>query len=78
MSLNAELDQITARIMGTDRRAQKKLRLFVGIAAIVLANQGLGPVIGYGIASILGVGIFLVLLDTREDSQEDSHGEAGK
>lgn len=72
MSLNHDIDQITARIVGHDRRAQKKLRLFVGIAAIVFANQVLGPVIGYGIASILGVGVFLVLLDTRECSKEEA------
>ncbi|MGH1369420.1 MAG: hypothetical protein ACRBCL_12475 [Maritimibacter sp.] len=57
---------LATRIAGPNRQAQKKLRLFAGIIAIVGANQLLGPVIGYGIASILGVGVFLVLLDTNE------------
>lgn len=72
MSLNHDIDHFAARLVGDDRRAQKKLRLFVGIAAIVFANQVLGPVIGYGIASILGVGVFLVLLDTRESGREEA------
>lgn len=61
---------ITERLVGQDRRAAKKLRLFAGIIAIIGANQILGPLIGYGIASILGVGVFLVLLDTDAETQE--------
>lgn len=66
MTLSTTINDMLARIVGPNRKAQKKVRLFIGIAAIIFANVTLGPIIGHGIAAILGVGVFLVLLDLED------------
>lgn len=62
------LNDWISRIVGPNRKAQKKVRLFIGIAAIVLANTWAGPIIGHGIAALIGVAVFLVMLDLGDDT----------
>ena len=46
---------------GATEEARKKARLFIGVVAIIVANVWLGPVIGHGIAAILGAASFFVV-----------------
>lgn len=66
MTLNQTINHHIASIVGSNRAAQKKARLFIGIGAIILANTTLGPIIGHAIAALLGLAVFLVMLDTGD------------
>lgn len=66
MPLDDRINARITRLTGPNRIAQRKARLFVGITAIIFANTTLGPLIGHGIAAVLGVAVFLLMLDTGE------------
>lgn len=71
-SLQDKIDDLGESIMGRGAgpRAQRKFRLFLGVVGIIAANVWIGPVIGHGIAALLGAGFFFIVGLGGRDSQE--------
>jgi type VI protein secretion system component VasF len=56
---------------GASARARRRVRLFLGVAAIIAANVWLGAWIGHGLAAILGAGAFFVIAFADPETEEE-------
>ncbi|WIV49833.1 hypothetical protein QQG91_09120 [Marivivens sp. LCG002] len=75
-TLQDRIDQLAREVMGQNisSKGLRKFRVLLGVLVIIIANVWLGGIIGHGIAALLGVALYLIVIHGQGIRSEEHAG----